>query len=173
MDVAIVGIKYFDETARLIRENYNNINLVLKDFTDDSDFDINADIYIITDRLCDGQKLKPDVCIKSCESLLKNIQSNNIAIINFDDSDLMRHLMGLSCNIITYGYNTRSTVTISGFEEDMVTGKTNYVCSLQRDLLTIDNESIEPCEIKVSVPSHYNSESIMAYSAFLLIQKNF
>ena len=168
MDIAILGIKYCADTEKLIKENFSDISVCTFDLSVGECPTQDFNIYIITDRLFDGVKLEPDLFLHTIENFMKNIKPDDITIINIDDDDLIKHLMGLKCNIITYGYNLKSSVTISGFEEDILAGNSEYVCSLQRSIKTLDNKSLEPCEIKIKVSDKYSSQSIIAYAAFRL-----
>ena len=166
MDIAIIGVKYCEETAKLIKENYCDVNIDIINLTSEKFSKPCADMYIITDRLCAGLKLKPDMYINMLNDLMKNIRKDDIALINFDDENLIRHLSGLDCNIISYGFNLKSTVTLSGTEEDIFTGQIYYTCSLQRSIKTIDKNDLEPCEMKLLISDQYNQQSILAYCAF-------
>lgn len=169
MEVAVIGIKYHHETAELIQSScgqeihVNLFHLGLGEYPAQ-----HQDIYIFTDRLCEGESLRPDLYVNTMNHLIQTIQKDDIAIINVDDDNLLRHLEGLHCNIITYGFNLKSSVTVSGLDEDIFTGQTSYTCSLQRTLTAFDQTVIEPCEIKLSVSNGFDTRSTLAYSAFLL-----
>ncbi len=175
MDIAVAGIKYCGETARLIESNFKDFHTDVYNIDGGSCIPLfrrgtisDKCVYIITDRSFDDIKIKPDLYIEAVRKLISVIRKEDTAIINVDDTDLIRHLEGLDCNIITYGYNSKSSVTISGLEEDFVNGKTEYVCSLQRSIITAGGDILDPCEIKVSVPSGISAHSIMGYCAFSL-----
>ena len=168
LQIAVAGVKYCNETGRLIKKKCDNIDVDLFCLGDGKYPRTHQDIYIITDRLCNGMYLKPDIYTETIKGIVENIRPCDIAIINIDDEDLIRHLQGLKCNIITYGYNSRASVTISGINNDVFTGESYYVCSLQRTIKTVNNKKIEPCEVRISVTEDYNPQSVMAYSAFLI-----
>ena len=61
----------------------------------------------------------------------------------------------IKANIITFGYNSQSDITISSVEEDQI-----LIC-IQNTITSIYNRKIEPQEIKVKVKSDINVYNIM------------
>ena len=173
LEVAIAGKEYCEEIVKLLKDNHEGLQVSMYDIVKGEFPVVRNDVYIITDRVCEGESLNTDVCINALSNLMDNIGQDDIAIINVDDEDLIRHLDGLKCNIVTYGYNSKSSVTISGMDEDIFSGCSRYICSLQRNINTVDMKNIEPCEVKLSVSDNCKPHTIMAYAAFLLCSGNF
>lgn len=77
--------------------------------------------------------------------VLKKILSNsNNLIINSDISTDLWLIANSNSNVITYGFNPKSTVTASSLENDDA-----FIC-VQRNIKNVSNKTIEPQEIKVT-----------------------
>ncbi len=65
--------------------------------------------------------------------------------------------------VITCGINNKNTLTISSFSE-------NYVLvTLQRSVIDINGNRIEPCEFKIKLLKPYNPYSVMSVTAILIL----
>lgn len=94
------------------------------------------------------QQNHPISVIGVCEDTNKN------ALENFKKSNNA---------VITCGINNKNTLTISSFNK-------NYVLvSLQRSVIDINGNHIEPCEFKIKISKAYNPYPILAVTAVLIL----
>ena len=91
---------------------------------------------------------------KNEEMLKKLIQKAKYVIINSD-------IEGINAEVVTYGFNSKATITASSVEEDEI-----MLC-LQRNLKTKNGKNLEPEEIRV--PLYENTNCSMAIGTILLL----
>lgn len=78
--------------------------------------------------------------------ILKNMISKvKYLIINADIEDNLLVLDNINTNVITFGFNSKSTITASSVKED------NILICVQRTIENIKGEEIEPQELLVKV----------------------
>lgn len=154
MIVSIIGKKYSKETAALLTTSKG---LPIEVFLKMPENGI-ADVWIMTD--WDAQV---------SATVKNNIRPRDTVILNSDDEVLLQQMAGIVCHTVTFGYHLKSTVTISGREEDMATGGISYAFALQRPVLTYHKKLLEPCELKWSAPVWMPPQSVMAAVAFFLV----
>lgn len=80
------------------------------------------------------------------------MNSKNL-IIHADNKSVMNKLNNTNLQVITFGFNPKSTVTISSVTEDCI-----LMC-IQRKIQSMSGEIIEPQEIKIDIK---RNENIMA-----------
>lgn len=98
------------------------------------------------------------------EALQKIIEKAKYLIINSDEEMPYDFIKNAKGNVITYGFNAKSTVTASSVKEDSM-----LIC-LQRNIQNYVSKIIEPQEILVNILSHKSSaSSIMGIVSVLLI----
>ena len=91
--------------------------------------------------------------IEDNEIMNKILKNSKNAIVNMDLNVNVDKIT--KANIITFGYNSQSDITISSVEEDQI-----LIC-IQNTITSIYNRKIEPQEIKVKVKSDINVYNIM------------
>ena len=91
--------------------------------------------------------------IENNEIMNKILKNSKNAIVNMDLNVNVDKIT--KANIITFGYNSQSDITISSVEEDQI-----LIC-IQNTITSIYNRKIEPQEIKVKVKSDINVYNIM------------
>lgn len=84
------------------------------------------------------------ICEDTNKNALENFKKSNIAVI-------------------TCGINNKNTITISSLCEN------NVLVTLQRSIIDINGNHIEPCEFKISLLKQYNPYSILSVTAILII----
>jgi UDP-N-acetylmuramate-alanine ligase len=109
---------------------------------------------------------------KNYTELIKKIFSQlgekSIVIVNVDDIDFVQHLQGLEHYTITYGFNSKASVTASSVG-DMVL-KDNFMCCLQRSVSAKDGSFVEPQEYKMKVDSvGIDVYDVLAAAAFAIV----
>lgn len=96
------------------------------------------------------------------QSLSKLIAKSKYLIINEDIDMAISLLNDVSSNIITYGFNSKSTITMSSLTEDSI-----QIC-VQRNILSKQNE-IEQQEISLSKKAESEAYDIMLLISMLLV----
>ena len=96
--------------------------------------------------------------VEMLKILLKNVK---YLVINSDIGCNLNLLDNLEMTVITYGFNSKSTITASSVNEEEV-----LVC-VQRNILDVKKRKIEPQEIKREMQN--DASSTMAITAILLI----
>lgn len=98
------------------------------------------------------------------ESLIKIAKKAKYLIINADEPISSEFIKELKGNVITYGFNTKSTVTASSVKEDSV-----LIC-LQRTIQNRYQKEIEPQEILIPLSIHKaNASTIMGVISVLFV----
>lgn len=78
------------------------------------------------------------------DDLVKIILNSNRIIVNADYDENLEPIKNLKLNVITYGMNSKATLTLSSVNDNEV------LLSLQRAIKSHRKELIEPQEIKIS-----------------------
>lgn len=101
------------------------------------------------------------------EDILKQILENtNYLIINSDMKTNLEMLDNLNVNVITYGFNSKATITASSVTEE------NILLCVQRNIQTVKGETMESQEIKIGLdkPDVMDTpNNIMGIATLLLI----
>jgi hypothetical protein len=124
-------------------------------------------ILVLTDRDCSDMTIRPDECLDKISKMTSEITPGDFVIVNVDDTDLIRHIEGLKCRVITFGFNSKARVTASSTAEDVAGAE--YLCSLQSSFKSINGDVIEPGEMKILDKMGCKAYSVMAYCSFLLV----
>lgn len=96
------------------------------------------------------------------------LDSKGIAIVNVDDSELLSLLQGIKKCILTYGFNSKASVTTSSIGDSLL--KDGVICCLQRTIFANNGSVIEPQEYKINVNSEINEiHNILAAASFALV----
>lgn len=98
------------------------------------------------------------------ETITNMIQKAKYFVINSDEKILLYEIKMISGSIITYGFNTKSTVTTSSVNEESI-----LIC-IQRMIKNRLQEAIEPQEMEVKTDTNkVNTSTIMGIFSILLI----
>lgn len=100
---------------------------------------------------------------KKEEMLKKLIEKSRYVIINSDIKDNLKMVNTINAKVITYGFNSKATITASSVEDDEI-----MLC-LQKNFTTKNGENIEPEEIKI--PIYENTNCSMAIGSMILLYK--
>ena len=119
----------------------------------------NCDILYIKDKNIENTKnikLETLILNRSIENVdirKKILENSKNIILNLDLNTGIEQ--NLKTNIISYGYNSKSDITVSSVEDDQI-----LIC-IQHTITSIYNRKIEPQEIKVHIKSDINVYNIM------------
>ena len=98
------------------------------------------------------------------EVVKKLLSNSNNLIINSDIDTGLNTIENTNSNVITYGFNPKSTVTASSLEND------DALICIQRNIKNINNDILEPQEIKVeNVDKSHNPYIIMSVEILTLL----
>lgn len=104
--------------------------------------------------------------VKGYESELDELFKNSKYLsLNADMNSTLEAVNNLKLNIITFGFNSKSTITASSVEN-------NFLICLQRKIININKETLEPQEIEVKVVDKKlsnSSHNLMGIASVLLI----
>ena len=104
--------------------------------------------------------------LRQKEELLNELFENaKYLVINADMEGTLEFINNMKVNIITFGFNSKSTITASSVEED-------FLICLQRKIININKEVLEPQEIEVKIAEKKllnNSHNLMGIASILLI----
>jgi len=85
--------------------------------------------------------------------------------LNADMNSSLEIVNNMKLNIITFGFNTKSTITASSVEN-------NFLICLQRKIIDVNKKVIEPQEIEVKISNKKlsnSSHNLMGIASILLI----
>lgn len=99
------------------------------------------------------------------ETMLKIIEKAKYIIINADEEIIVEGIENIKSNIISYGFNTKSTVTASSVDDESM-----LIC-LQRTITNRIGNEIEEQEILIPIQQECkaNATTIMGVIAILLV----
>ena len=100
---------------------------------------------------------------KSIEILKKLLDNATYVIINSDIEDNLSILENIKATVITYGFNSKATITASSVEDEEI------ILCLQRALQTKKGKTIEPQEIRMHLCE--NASTTMALETLLMLYK--
>lgn len=101
---------------------------------------------------------------KNMDLLKKILTNTKYLIVNSDLKNNLKMLEELQLTVITYGFNSKATITISSVLEDKA-----LVC-LQRDIVNSKGKIIEAQEFEFV--SNENINDVMGIAAILLLYEN-
>ena len=87
---------------------------------------------------------------KKVEELKKLLEKATYVIVNSDIENNLNLLENIKATIVTYGFNTKATITASSVEEE------EMLLCIQRTFQNKEGKPIEPQEIKVAMDETVN-----------------
>lgn len=150
----------------------NNVDLLIFKTTI-SDIDkflsdeIHFDILIYTDKAEDAD-IDNEEYEKKLERVFSLMEEKGVAIVNDDDSELIRMLQGQKHRFITYGFNKKASVTTSSIGDSVFKG--GFICCLQRPVSTRSGKVIEPQEYRLQLDEgEFDSHNVLAAASFAIV----
>ncbi len=151
----------------------NNVNIMVLKINvvdlEEQFFDgLRFDIIIYTDNARDPQETH----VKSDGNLMGKIMSmlddKGVIIVNEDDGELMSFLDGVKQHIVTYGFNSKASITTSSVGDTFFEDK--FMCSLQKTISAKNGLLIEPQEYIIKVDSkETDSYNVLAAASFAIV----
>lgn len=141
-------------------------NIIKKQIVERLKIDENLIILIKEKNIENIKNIKFDTIIldrkfnneKNLKMVLENVK---YLIINCDVVKSFNVLNDIEINVITYGFNSKATITASSVGEEEI-----LVC-LQRNIINAKKQKVEPQEVKIEIQN--DVMSTMAITAILLI----
>lgn len=97
------------------------------------------------------------------ENLKKILNNSKYLIINTDIKNDLQILEEIEINVITYGFNSKTTITASSINEESI-----LVC-IQRNIKTIKGNLIEQQDKRVDIKGKINTSYMLGIIAILII----
>ena len=129
-----------------------------------------CDILFIKDKNIENTKnikletLVLNRSVENDEIMSKIMKNSKNLILNLDLNENLQYED--SCNVISYGYSSKSDITVSSVEEDEL-----LIC-VQHTIKSMFDKVIEPQEIKVNVRADMNVYNIMIVIALSSLYAN-
>lgn len=103
--------------------------------------------------------------VLSKKEIVKNIiKKAKYLVINSDEKINLNLLENMDLNVITFGFNSKSTITASSVKDE------NILLCIQRNVLSINRNIIEPQEISIrKVEQKLPTNIIMGVATILLL----
>lgn len=129
---------------------------------------LHFNIIIYTDKADDSKDLYLDGYSDVINRTFSLLDKKGIAIVNVDDFELIRFLQGIEYYIVTYGFNSKASITASSTGDSV--SKDNFMCCLQRTISTKDGHLVEPQEYMIRVElENSDSYNVLAAAAFAIV----
>jgi UDP-N-acetylmuramyl tripeptide synthase len=151
----------------------NNIDiLILKINISDLDRyitdDLRFDVLIYANESNEMSPMGKTEYAKRLERVFSLIDDKGVAIVNADDSDMIKLLSGKKHKVITYGFNTKASITTSSIGDTVY--KDGFICCLQRSISTRAGNIIEPQEYKLRLDAaELDSHDLLAAASFAIV----
>lgn len=116
-----------------------------------------------------------------CASALEELKADHLLVVALRDAPRLPAQLScdmllipsdadISCqgsaSVITFGQLGKDTVTLSSVDRD------EAVIDLQRQILTLSGNAIEPCEIVVKIREQLDNDFILAVASVLILTDN-
>ncbi|NLK97208.1 Mur ligase family protein [Defluviitalea saccharophila] len=86
-----------------------------------------------------------------------------VSIVNADDRSIFKLLKGNKTHLITYGFNSKASITASSIQEEEFNKRVQ--CCVQRTLTTFSGKELEPQEFSITLPLKNDQELYSALAA--------
>ncbi len=156
MNIGVIDKNDFFDIGVLLKKSFENkYQAKLLKYTTLSDKE-NIDILIFNNLVND----------EVSKSYFDKLNNHSIIIANIDDYELIKVISNQDYNIISFGYNPKSTITLSSFINGDI--NTATVC-IQRELDTIDGTTISEHEFQVNTKDFLESEILLIVSTLITL----
>ncbi len=130
--------------------------------------DIHFDIMIYPGNLQDSPNEGNTAAGEGMERVFLLLADKGIAIVNVDDTALIKMLKGMKHNVITYGFNNKASVTTSSVGDVFL--KDSFICCLQKTISARNGALMEPQEYKLKLDSQeIDTHDVLAAASFAIV----
>ncbi len=81
--------------------------------------------------------------------LLAALDEKGTVIVNVDDAELIKVLEGMQYHTVTYGFNSKASITASSIGDEIISE--GFLCCLQRKVSARNGTVVEPQEYRIPV----------------------
>jgi UDP-N-acetylmuramyl tripeptide synthase len=177
--ISIVDFKNLKELDSMRIKSYinelqkNNIEILILKI---DIFDIKADIFgylrfdiiIISDKPENLNKINMDIYKDIMNKVFSLLDEKGTAIVNVDDKELLQVLQGIKHNIVTYGFNSKASMTTSSVGDREL--EDVFMCCLQKNISSKNGLVIEPQEYRLKLRAHdIDAYNILAAATFAIL----
>ncbi len=129
---------------------------------------LHFDVMVFADKADDLKEISNDNFSELMRKLFSLMDEKGIVIVNADDGEIIKFLHGLKYYTITYGFNSKASITTSSIGDDVY--KENFMCCLQRTISGKNGLLVEPQEYRIKVSSNdFDSYSVLAAATFAIV----
>lgn len=154
-----------------LEKNSTNILLLKLDINDVEKFlsnEMHFDIMIYTGKeegIVEEGKGSKNV---DMEKVLPLLADKGIAIVNDDDNGLIKLFQDFKHPVVTYGFNTKASVTTSSIGDEFC--KEGFICYLQKTISAKNGILMEPQEYKLKLDSNeHDTHNVLAAASFAIV----
>jgi nitrogen regulatory protein PII-like uncharacterized protein len=138
---------------RLNRKEFNIINIKCENIENIKNVKF-AVIILLNDN---------NIIKEHAETLKKIINNSKYFIINTDINADLKLLKDVEANVITCGFNSKTTITASSINQDSI------LVSIQRNIININGKEIEQQDKKIDINGKFNVDNMLGIIAILTI----
>lgn len=163
INVYIDELRKINVDVLILKIDISDINKKLYDY-------IKFDVVIYTDK---AERIYED---DNSDTLVSNeylrnrsfLEESGIVIVNADDNELISLLQGKKQKFVTYGFNTKASITTSSIGDTV--NKDGFICCLQRTISDCDGRAIDPQEYKLKLDTdNIDTHSVLAAASFAIV----
>ncbi|NJD02360.1 MAG: glutamate ligase [Ruminiclostridium sp.] len=145
----------------LLKININNVERFLSN-------DIHFDIMIFPGNLKEGPEDGNAQISEGMEKVFLLLAKKGTAIVNVDDSELIKMFQGMKHNVVTYGFNTKASVTTSSIGDILF--KDGFICCQQEPISARNGTLMEPQEYKLKLDAgELDIHEVLAAASFAIV----
>jgi len=129
---------------------------------------LHFDIILYSDRADDLKETDVKKNAEIMRTALSLLDEKGIAIVNFDDSELMEQLQGLKNYVVTYGFNSKASITTSSIGDTLF--KDSFICCQQKVIPAKNGLLIEPQEYIINLAAgEIDAYNVLAAATFAIV----
>jgi UDP-N-acetylmuramyl tripeptide synthase len=161
-------IKYYTEELRKNNTDVLLIKINPLEISENILKGLNFDIILCSDKADDFNRTEFNRYRQLLEHKGLQCSKKPVVIVNGDDMSVSRLLEGYEYYTVTYGYNSRASVTASSVGDNL--SENGFICCTQRGICSIRGGVVEPQEFKMDIERESNnSHNILAAAAFAVV----
>lgn len=121
-----------------------------------------------TDITCSADSCEKDGFFDISQKLQGFMGDKSITIVNVDDKKLISTLEGKLQHVVTYGFNSKASITTSSTMDNLLDG--SFMLCLQKSIPARNGLVMEPQEYKLKLaPDEYEAHNILAAVSFAIV----
>jgi UDP-N-acetylmuramate-alanine ligase len=161
-----LNLQKFEDYVQELQKNNTDflvIKIDMKDLSAEIFDDIRTDIIIYTEKTHEDSSSDNADTRKMMKRVISLMNDKCIAIVNIDDGELTEFMQGVKNYIISYGFNSKASMTTSSIGDA-------FICCLQKTIPAQNGVLIEPQEYRIDLQTTvFDSHSIMAAVTFAVL----